>query len=130
MMSEADKQACADRIRSYVAAFHRGDSEAYADQWVFPGSVYSQGIWRQTPDRAACVAGNEAYYRSSLADGLASGEIESLQVKGLGPDAGLVEGVFTRYRADGSLMARIEAAYLVVRIDDGWKVAVCVVKRQ
>jgi hypothetical protein len=128
MMTEADKQACADRIRAYVDAFHRGDSEAYADQWVFPGSVYSHGVWRQTPDRAACVAGNEAYYNSSVDEGLASGEIESLEVKSLGADAGLVEGVFLRYRADGSLMARIEAAYLVVRRDEGWKVAVCVVK--
>ena len=129
MMSEADKKACADRIRSYVAAFHRGDSEAYADQWVFPGSVYSQGVWRQTPDRATCVAGNDAYYNSALADGMVSGDIESLQVKCLGRDAALVEGVFTRFRADGSLMARIEAAYLVVRIDDAWRVAVCVVKQ-
>ena len=130
MMKEADKQACADRIRAYVDAFHRGDSEAYADQWVFPGSVHSQGVWRQTPDRATCVANNAVYYNSAVADGLASGEIESLDVKSLGPDAGLEEGVFTRYRADGSLMARIEAAYLVVRVDNGWKVAVCVVKRQ
>ena len=127
-LAAPDEQACKARVRAYFESFHRGDSQAYADQWVFPGSVYSQGEWRQIADRAACIAGNDAYYETAIQQGMASGEIEDLQVMALGSAAAIVEGCFSRRRSDGSLISRIEAAYLVVRCDDGWKVAVCVVK--
>ena len=126
--TEQDARACRARIEAYFEAFHRGDSEGYADNWLFPGSIYSDGAWRQVPDRAACVAGNDAYYQHALDAGMVSGAIEALEVTPLGADAALVDGRFTRTRADGSLIARINAAYLVVRAADDWKVAVCVAK--
>ncbi|MCZ8129979.1 MAG: hypothetical protein O9284_01560 [Steroidobacteraceae bacterium] len=123
-----DLQGPMDCIRRYFEAFQAGDHEAYAAQWVYPACFWSGAKWWSYPDAAACAAGNAEYERAARAEGMAGGRILMLRVEPLSPDAALVHGTFTRERADGSVIAEIEAAYTTVRTSAGWRVAACVVK--
>jgi hypothetical protein len=118
------------RIRSYFAAFHRGDSLAYARQWSYPAGVLLDGQWNAVPDAETMARDNEAYLRAQRAAGMAGGEILAMTCEDIGPDAALVRARFSRLRADGSRLADAAASYLVVRlatagVEPTWKVAVC-----
>lgn len=115
-------------MTAYFDAFHRSDSDTYADQWIYPACVWSHGEWWQIPDRATCAATNAAYEQEARSQGMAGGRILDMQVRSLGETSALVSGVFSRLRDDGSLIGTVEASYVVVRTDRGWKVAVCVMK--
>lgn len=127
-MSDVDLQGPMDCIRRYFDAFHADDSAAYAAQWVYPACFWSGGRWSAYADEAACAAGNAAYVREARAQGMTGGRIVMLRVEPLAPGVAIVHGVFTRERADGSVLAEVEAAYTTVQTAAGWKVAVCVVK--
>jgi len=112
-----------DRIREYFAAFQRGDSDAYAQQWVLAGGRWSTWL---TPE--ACRESNERYHREAREQGMLGGRILELAARAEGADAAWVEGRFSREGAAGRVIAETRAAYLVVRTDEGWRVAVCVLK--
>jgi hypothetical protein len=125
----ADVQGPMDCVRRYFDAFLAGDSVAYAAQWVYPACVWSDGAWSAYPDARACAVGNDAYIARLRLQGIVGGRIVMLRVEPTSTDAALVHGVFTRERADGTVVAEVEAAYTTVRTDAGWRVAVCIVKR-
>lgn len=127
-MSDVDLQGPMDCIRRHFDAFHADDAAAYAAQWVYPACFWSGGRWSAYADEAACAAGNGAYVREARAQGMTGGRIVMLRVEPLAPGVAIVHGVFTRERADGSVLAEVEAAYTTVQTEAGWKVAVCVVK--
>ena len=115
-------------LDAYFDAFHRNDSERYADLWSYPASVWSHGDWWQIPDRDTCVATNRAYEQEARAPGMAGGRVLRLDVRMLGATSALATGLFSRLRTDGTTLATVEASYLLVRRDEGWKVVVCVLK--
>jgi ketosteroid isomerase-like protein len=117
-----------DRIREYFAAFQRGDSDAYAQQWVYPACFLVGGRWSTLPTPEACRESNEHYHREAREQGMLGGRILELTARAEGPDAAWVEGRFSREGAAGRVIAETRAAYLVVRTDEGWRVAVCVLK--
>jgi hypothetical protein len=117
-----------DRIREYFAAFQRGDSDAYAEQWVYPACFLTGGRWWTLPDPAACRESNERYHREAREQGMLGGRILELTARAEGPNAAWVEGRFSREGAAGRVLAETRAAYLVVRTDAGWRVAVCVLR--
>jgi hypothetical protein len=125
----ADLQGPMDCVRRYFDAFAAGDSAAYAAQWVYPACVWADGTWSAYADARACAAGNDAYIARLRMQGVVGGRIVMLRVEPTSTDAALVHGVFTRERADGTVVAEVEAAYTTVRTDAGWRVAVCIVKR-
>ncbi len=116
------------RVRAYFDAFHRGDSDAYADCWIYPACYWSAGTWSSVASAAEMARNNTAYERAQRDAGMTGGEVLQLDCLPLGADAALVRGRFTRTRRDGSVMAVIEADYTVVRSAGAWKVAVCVVQ--
>jgi hypothetical protein len=123
-----------ERIRSYFAAYHRGDSVEYAAQWTYPACLHSDGRWSVVPDAATMARNNDDYARAQHAAGAVAGEILALDTTEIGAGAALVRGRFARLRADGSRLDDVAASYLVVRVTgpDGeaaWKVAVCLTGR-
>jgi hypothetical protein len=125
---ESDLQGPMDCVRRYFDAYLAGDSTAYAAQWVYPACVWSDGRWSAYLDECACAAGNDAYTARLRLQGIVGGRIVMLRVEPTSADAAVVHGVFTRERADGSVVSEVEAAYTTVRTDAGWRVAVCIVK--
>jgi len=124
----AQEAAIRRTMTAYFEAFHRSDSSGFADQWAYPASVWSHGEWWQVPDRETCVTANAAYEQEARAQGMAGGRILEMEVSPLGETSALVTGVFSRLRDDGSLIGTVEASYLVIRTEQGWKIAVCVMK--
>ena len=119
-----------ERIRSYFAAYHSGDSQAYAAQWTYPACLHSGGHWSVIEDAGAMTRGNDAYARRQREAGAGGGEILALECSAIGEDAALVRGRFARLRADGSRLDEVAASYVVVRLAAlegaaAWKVAVC-----
>lgn len=114
-------------LEAYFDAFHRSDSERYADLWRYPASVWSHGEWWQIPDRETCVTANRAYEQEARAQGVAGGRILRLDVRFLGATSALATGLFARLRTDGSTLATVEASYLLVR-EEQWKIVVCIFK--
>jgi hypothetical protein len=122
---EAEVRAALER---YFDAFHRRDSEGYADCWTYPASVWSHGRWWQIPDRESCVENNRIYECEARAQGMAGGRILELHVQLLGATSALATGAFSRLATDGSVLATVQASYLLVAIDGQWRIGVCVVK--
>jgi hypothetical protein len=126
--AEDEVQGPLECVRRYFEAFHAGDGAAYAAQWVYPACVWSDGRWTAFATPAACASGIDAHVQSARARGMAGGRILMLRVEPMAQDVAVVHGLFTRDRADGSVLHEVEAAYTTVRTADGWRVAVCVVK--
>jgi len=121
-------EAALERIREYFEAAQRGDSEAYAAQWVYPACFYADGAWQALPNAAACRESNDRYLRQLGDMGVTGGRILELAAREVGPGAAWVDGRFSREGAAGRVIAEARASYLVVNTDDGWRVAVCVVR--
>lgn len=128
----ASDHPATERIRAYFAAYHGGDSDAYAAQWAYPACLHTGGRWLVIADAAAMARNNDAYASAQRAAGACGGEILALDTTEIGADAALVRGRFARLRADGSRLDETAANYLVVRLaaQDGdaaatWKVAAC-----
>jgi len=128
MSQAAHCSAAESRVREYFAAFHRGDSEAYARQWVYPACLWSGGRWSSYASPAECAAANAAYERQLRADGMAAGSIVALESTPLTESSVWVRGTFTRERSDGTLLATIRSSYVVVDTADGWRIATCLVE--
>ena len=118
----------AELIRRYFAAYQRGDSEAYADCWVYPAATFSGGIWRTAATPLEMARGNEEYTRLLRERGITGGQIISLEVQETGKSAAMVHGSFTRLDQTGAIVERVAANYLAVRLAGVWRVAVCVVE--
>lgn len=127
-MTQTSLEPALDCIREYFAAFQRGDSEAYAAQWVYPACICSGGEWRTLPNPTACSESNDLYYRQAREQGMKGGRILKLTARAEGSAAAWIDGHFSREGAAGRVIAETHASYLVVKTGDGWRVAVCVVK--
>ena len=127
-MTSASLEPALERVREYFAAFLRGDSEAYAAQWVYPACIFSGGRWTALANPQACRESNEHYTRSARAQGMKGGRILELTARADGRDAAWVDGRFAREGAAGRVIAETRASYLVLHTDEGWRVAVCIVK--
>lgn len=127
-MDGPDLQPALERVQAYFAAFLRGDSRAYAEQWTYPACFFSGGRWTALPDAAACRTSNDRYTAQARADGMVTGRILELTARAEGPRAAWVDGRFAREDAGGRLLLETRASYLVVRTEEGWRVAVCVAR--
>lgn len=127
-MDTSEPEAAVDRVREYFAAFQRGDSHAYAAQWVYPACIFSGGEWKALPDPDSCRDSNDRYLRKLREMGVTGGRVLELTAREVGPGAAWVDGRFSREGAAGRVIAEAHAAYLVVRTGDAWRIAVCVVK--
>jgi len=127
-MTAASLEPALQRVREYFAAFLRGDSEAYAAQWVYPACIHAQGRWQAMANPAACRESNDRYLREARDQGMKGGRILELNARAEGRNAAWVDGRFSREGPAGRVIAETRASYLVVRTGDDWRVAVCVVK--
>jgi hypothetical protein len=127
-MNTPATEAALDRVREYFAAVQRGDSEAYAAQWVYPACVYTGGQWQALPNPAACRESNDRYLYELRDMGVTGGRILELTAREVGPGAAWVDGRFSREGAAGRVIAETRASYLVLRTGEGWRVAVCVAR--
>jgi hypothetical protein len=121
-------EAALERVREYFATVQRGDSEAYAAQWIYPACVYTGGQWQALLNPAACRESNARYLADLRDMGVTGGRILELAAREAGPGAVWVDGRFSREAAAGRVIAETRASYLVVRSGDAWRVAVCVVR--
>jgi len=121
-------EAALERVREYFATAQRGDSEAYAAQWVYPACVYADGQWQALLNPAACRESNDRYLADLRSMGVTGGRILELAAREARPGAVWVHGRFSREAAAGRVIAETRASYLVIRSGDAWRVAVCVVR--
>jgi len=68
----------------------------------------------------------EAFFNGFLAGlakaGYTRSALEELQVRLLDPNTAVASGVTVRYRADGSVFARVGVTYGLWRTSEGWKI--------
>lgn len=114
------------RLRSYLAAFERGDPEAYADQFVFPACILADGRWVGIGTREECLEMCRTWTREAREDGSHGGETREMQVTPLVDGAAMIHLRYQRLRADGSALAQISAHYLMLEVGDTWKIATIV----
>ena len=125
-MLTAEEHPAAQCILEYFAAFQAGDSKRYAAQWLYPASLWAQGRWTQIASAAEMEHNNIEYQRAQRAAGIKGGAVISLSCEDLAPGAALVRGRFSKVRSDGHVAGFVDATYTVLRIDEVWKVAVCI----
>jgi ketosteroid isomerase-like protein len=109
-------------LRAYVGAWSRHDAAAAASFYYEPAIRVTAG----GPVVRATRRDQEAFFRTFLPalvkGGYDRSAWESLSVRLLDPKTAIASGVTVRYRADGSVFARLGVTYALYRTPDGWKI--------
>ncbi|HEY8120662.1 MAG TPA: hypothetical protein VII78_05045 [Myxococcota bacterium] len=119
--AETPEQAALRTLDAFMAAFNARDVEAWIGTLHFPHVRIASGRVAVFADAAAFRAGFE-FARFAEQTGWSRSEWTERRVIQAGPDKVHVAVVFTRYRADGSVLSRFESLYIVTRLDGRWGV--------
>jgi len=118
---ETPEQAALRTLDAFMAAFNARDVEAWIATLNFPHVRIASGTVAVFPDAAAFRSGFE-FARFAEQTGWSRSEWTERRVIQAGPDKVHVAVVFTRFRADGSVLARYESLYIVTKSSDHWGV--------
>lgn len=119
--AESPEQAALRVMDAYMAAFNARDVDAWIATLHFPHVRIASGRVAVFPDAAAYRASFE-FARFAEATGWSRSAWTDRRVIHAGPDKVHVSVAFTRFRADGSELARYESLYVVTRQDGRWGV--------
>ncbi len=119
----ANEQSAVERtLRAYEEAWSHHDAQAIATFYCEPAIRVTAG----GPVVRAKRQDQEAFFRSFVPALVKSGYDrsmwESLSIRLLDPKTAIASGVTVRYRADGSVFARLGVTYLLYSTPDGWKI--------
>jgi hypothetical protein len=119
--AEAPVQAAERTLDAFMAAFNARDVEAWIATLNFPHVRIASDAVAVFPDAAAFRSGFE-FARFAEQTGWSRSEWTERRVVQAGPDKVHVAVVFTRFRADGSVLARYESLYIVTKSNGHWGV--------
>ena len=121
MSDHADAIAAAQRVLdAFMSAFNAQDVEAWDDAFNFPSVRLGSGrmvIVRKGDHKA------EMFERDALREWDHSAW-ERREVIHAGPDKVHLDTRFTRYRADGSVIAAFDSVYVITRENGHWGVKI------
>jgi hypothetical protein len=118
---EAPEQAAMRVLDAFMAAFNARDVEAWIATLHFPHVRFASGRVAVFED-AAAFRNNFEFARFAEQTGWSRSEWSERRVVQAGLDKVHVAVVFTRFREDGSVLARYESLYLITRQDGRWGV--------
>jgi hypothetical protein len=121
LAEETPEQAAMRTLDAYMAAFNARDVEAWIRTLSFPHVRIASGRVAVFPD-AAAYRENFEFKRFVEETGWSRSEWTERRVVQAGPDKVHLAVVFTRFREDGSVLARFEALYVVTLVDGHWGV--------
>ncbi len=109
-------------LRAYEQAWSRDDARAAASFYCEPAMRVTAG----GPVVRATRKDEEAFFNNFLSALANSGYVrskwESLEVRLLDAKTAIASGVTVRYRANGSVFARVGVTYALYSTPDGWKI--------
>ncbi len=108
-------------LDAYMAAFNARDVEAWIATLNFPHVRIASGQVAVFAD-AAAYRDNFEFKRFVEQTGWSRSEWTERRVVQSGPDKVHLAVAFTRYREDGSVLARYESLYVVTRVNGRWGV--------
>jgi hypothetical protein len=118
---ESPEQAALRTLDAFMAAFNARDVEAWIATLHFPHVRFSSGRVAVFED-AAAFRNNFEFAAFAQRTGWSRSEWTERRIVHAGPDKVHVAVVFTRFRQDGSPLARYESLYVVTRVDGRWGV--------
>jgi hypothetical protein len=119
--TETPEQAALRTLDAFMAAFNARDVEVWIGTLHFPHVRIASGKVAVFQD-AAAFRDNFEFARFAEQTGWSRSEWTERRVIQAGPDKVHVAVVFTRYRADGSVLSRFESLYIVTKLDGRWGV--------
>ncbi len=120
-IEESPEQAALGTLDAFMAAFNARDVEAWIGTLNFPHVRIASGGVAVFPD-AAAFRNNFEFARFAEQTGWSRSEWSERHVVHAGPAKVHVAVVFTRFREDGSVLARYESLYVVTKQDGHWGV--------
>jgi hypothetical protein len=118
----ADGVRAVDTLRKYEQAWSRLDGHAAAIFYYEPAMRVTNG----GPVVRSTRSDQEAFFNGFLPalakSGYARSAFEQLQVRLLDSKTAIASGVTVRYRADGSVFARVGVTYGLWKTPEGWKI--------
>ncbi len=121
LREETPEHAALRVLDEFMAAFNARDVEAWIATLTFPHVRIASGHVAVFADAAAFRDGFE-FARFAEQTGWSRSEWGERRVVQAGPEKVHVAVVFTRFRADGSVLARYESLYIVTKLDGRWGV--------
>ncbi len=118
---EAPEQEALRVLDAFMAAFNARDVEAWIATLNFPHVRIASGSVAVFPD-AAAFRNNFEFARFAEQTGWSRSEWTERRVVQAGPDKVHYAVVFTRFREDGSVLARYESLYIVTKLAGHWGV--------
>jgi hypothetical protein len=118
---ESPEQAATRTLDAFMAAFNARDVEAWIATLNFPHVRIASGRVAVFED-APAFRNNFEFARFAEQTGWSRSEWTERRVVQAGPEKVHVAVVFTRFRADGSVLARYESLYVVTRQEGHWGV--------
>jgi len=118
---ETPEQAALRALDAFMAAFNARDVEAWIATLHFPHVRIASGQVAVYED-AASFRNDFEFARFAEQTGWSRSEWSDRRVIQAGADKVHVAVVFTRFRADGSVLARYESLYVVTKTGGHWGV--------
>ncbi len=117
-----EESRVASTLQAYESAWSHHDAAAAASFYYEPAIRVTAG----GPVVRATRRDQEAFFKTFLSALVESGYDhsvwESLSIRLLDSRTAIASGVTVRYRADGSVFARLGATYALYSTPDGWKI--------
>jgi ketosteroid isomerase-like protein len=109
--------------KSYIAAFNREDIDAFTESFAYP---YAWITGRHGLSQCATEGDHQRGFGKIMADlkerGWGRSDIERLKTWALAEDLAMILADVIRYKADGLILERVRACYVVRRDLKGWKI--------
>ncbi len=100
----------------------RTDLKSILGFYGVPLAIVTDGRYVALPDRAAVLGTTKHVIDQLIRAGYAGGAVHKLDVRPLNARAALVEGAFSRIDRSGVEFERVDATYLALKTDDGWRI--------
>lgn len=128
-MSEASlEDEIANAYRRYVETFNTGDGAAVARVMAYPvmvgGSGHPPGSIVDEAGYAEMIDNTFAAFREM---GWERSQIDRVEAVATARDTGVIAAWFSRWRADGSMIAEGSGHYIAVKVDGEWKLTAAIV---
>jgi uncharacterized protein (TIGR02246 family) len=117
-----EQSAVESTLRAYEDAWSHHDAAAAASFYYEPTMRVTTGGPVVRAKRQDQENFFKSFFRGLVKGGYDHSAWESLSVRLLDPRTAIASGVTVRYRADGSVFARLGVTYLLCSTPDGWKI--------
>jgi len=125
MTRHARAECRASRLAdTFLNAFNAKDAAAWADTLHFPHVRLASGTVTVYPDEASFVAAMDLE-RFASATGWSYSTWDELRVIQTSPEKVHVTTLFSRHRADGSVIESFDSLYVIEKIEGRWGVRAC-----